>query len=81
MNPQPSPRPSNGLQSIPAATPPQGPKLLDRLRQALAEHHYAPESIERTVDWNRRFILCHDLRHPESMGPTEVEQFLRHLAV
>ena len=32
-------------------------------------------------DWIRQFILFHDKRHPEEMGPAEVRDFLTHLAV
>jgi site-specific recombinase XerD len=33
------------------------------------------------LDWNRRFILFHNKKHPRNMGTQEVEQFLTYLAV
>lgn len=33
------------------------------------------------MQWNRRYILFHDKRHPADMGKQEVEAFLAHLAV
>ncbi len=57
-----------------------GPKLLDRLRQALVTRRYRPETVDRFVAWNRQFILHNDKRHPETMGRAEIEAFLGHLA-
>jgi integron integrase len=33
------------------------------------------------VDWNKRFILFHNKKHPREIGAGEVEEFLTHLAV
>ncbi|MBA4032757.1 MAG: hypothetical protein C0478_17960 [Planctomyces sp.] len=33
------------------------------------------------VAWVKRLILFHNKRHPREMGPTEVREFLTHLAV
>jgi site-specific recombinase XerD len=33
------------------------------------------------VDWIKRFIHFHGKRHPTSLGATEIEAFLTHLAV
>jgi hypothetical protein len=60
--------------------PPQGPKLLDRLRLALETRRFRPESVGRFVEWNRQYILFHKMRHPETMGRTEIETFLAELA-
>jgi integron integrase len=58
----------------------QSPKLLDRLRQLLAARHFGATAIERYVEWNRRFILFHQKRHPETMGNAEIEAFLQAVA-
>lgn len=60
---------------------PRPPKLLDRLRVHLRTRHYSLRTEAAYVDWVRRFILFHDKRHPQDMGPVEVEAFLSHLAV
>ena len=56
-------------------------KLLDQLRETLRIKHYSLRTEEAYADWTRRFILFHNKRHPQEMGPTEIEAFLTHLAV
>ena len=48
--------------------PPNPPRLLDRLREALRVRHYALRTEQAYVDWARRYILFHGKRHPESLG-------------
>jgi len=62
-------------------TPPQKPKLLDRLRDAIRLRHYSIRTKQAYLQWVRRFIIFHKKRHPDEMGPREVEAFLTHLAV
>ncbi len=57
------------------------PRLLDRVRLRLRLKHYSYRTEQQYVLWIRRFVLFHDKRHPESMGPAEVEAFLNDLAV
>lgn len=57
------------------------PKLLERMRTHLRTRHYSLRTEETYLDWARRFILYHNKRHPQEMGPAEVEAFLSHLAV
>jgi integron integrase len=63
------------------ATPPQGPRLLDRVRERLRVKHYSIRTEEQYVFWVRRFVVFHDRCHPRDMGAAEVEAFLSHLAV
>ena len=58
-----------------------GPKLLERVRDALAVRHYSPRTAEAYVAWIRRFIVFHNRRHPAQLGCAEVSQFLSSLAV
>jgi len=67
--------------STPLPVSPQKPKLLDQLRGAIRLRHYSIRTEETYVQWVRRFIFFHGKRHPEGMGPPEVEAFLTHLAV
>ena len=60
---------------------PRPPRLLDQLRLVLRLRHYAVSTEDCYVQWARRFILFHRMRHPRTMGAAEVEQFLSHLAV
>ncbi len=57
------------------------PKLLDQLRDKIRTKHYSIRTEKSYLDWNRRFILFHNKKHPQDMGAAEVEQFLTHLAV
>jgi integron integrase len=60
---------------------PQPPRLLDRLRRALRVRHYSPRTEDCYVMWAERFIRFHGLRHPNTMGASEIELFLTDLAV
>jgi len=62
---------------MPACKP---PRLLDRVRDAIRLRHYSIRTEATYVDWVRRFVLFHGKRHPESMGASEVQAFLTHLA-
>lgn len=57
------------------------PRLLDRLRDKIRFKHYSIRTEKAYLDWNKRFILFHNKKHPRTMGKQEVEQFLTYLAV
>ncbi|ARN22316.1 integron integrase [Piscinibacter gummiphilus] len=61
--------------------PPRPAKLLTQLRAHLRTRHYSIRTEQVYVDWVRRFIQFHGLRHPSELGPAEVGAFLSHLAV
>jgi integrase len=61
-------------------TPAEPPRLLDRLRFALCTKHYSYRTEQAYIYWVRRFIPHHGKRHPETIGGTEIEPFLTHLA-
>jgi len=56
-------------------------ELLDRLRNKIRIEHYSIRTEHAYVDWVRRFVVFHRMRHPKDMGPEEVERFLTYLAV
>jgi integron integrase len=58
-----------------------GPKLLQRLREALRAYHYSPRTEEAYVGWVRRYVRFHGLRHPGELGQEEIRRFLTALAV
>lgn len=60
---------------------PQPRKLLDRLRDTIRLKHYSYSTEKTYVNWNRRYILFHNKRHPQEMGAAEIEAFLTYLAV
>lgn len=41
----------------------------------------SPRTAEAYRHWVKRFIVFHQLRHPDTLGPAEVNAFLTHLAV
>lgn len=57
------------------------PKLLGQVREALRSRHYSKRTEATYVQWIKRFIFFHQVRHPADMGEAEVNQFLTHLAV
>src|SRR5215510_7007766 len=57
------------------------PKLLDQVRQAIRARHYSRSTEKTYVDWIKRFIFFHNLRHPDEMAETEINKFLTSLAV
>ncbi|MBL8307332.1 MAG: integron integrase [Rubrivivax sp.] len=75
LHPFESDRPGRG--SGPA---PDGPRLIDLLRQRIRLLHYSLRTEEAYVHWVRAFIRYHGLRHPAEMAQPEVEAFLTWLA-
>jgi integron integrase len=59
----------------------QQPRLLDTVRSKIRLKHYSIRTEYAYLDWIRRFIRFHGLRHPQELGAPEVEAFLSHLAV
>ena len=60
---------------------PTSKKLLDRVRDAIRVKHYSIRTEQAYVNWIKRYIYFHNVRHPAEMGAAEVEAFLTYLAV
>src|SRR5215467_7530847 len=43
-------------------------------------NRYSPRTETVYIDWIKRFIRFHGIRHPQEMGTEEVKAFLSHLA-
>ncbi len=56
-------------------------KLFEQVRQMMRLKHYAYSTEKSYLNWIRRFIIFHDLRHPRTLGKDQIESFLSHLAV
>ena len=64
-------------------------KLLDQactelcrsVRDAIRLKHYSIRTEQAYVNWIKRYIYFHNVRHPAEMGAAEVQAFLTHLAV
>ena len=57
-----------------------GPRLLDRLREAIRRRHYSRRTEEAYIHWTKRFIYFNGKRHPRDLGEAAVTAFLNHLA-
>ena len=60
---------------------PDGPKLLQQLREVLRTHHYSRRTEEAYVAWVRRYVRFHGVRHPRELGAQEIGRFVTELAV
>jgi integron integrase len=60
---------------------PGKPRLLDQVRNRCRVRHLRPKTERAYVNWVRRFVVFHHMRHPLEMGAKEVTEFLTHLAV
>lgn len=56
------------------------PKLLDQVRSAIRIRHYSIRTEKAYIQWIKRYIHFHNIRHPEEMGEKEINQFLSYLA-
>ena len=56
------------------------PRLLDELREQLRLRHRSLATERAYVDWVRRFVRFHEMRHPRDLGREEIEAYLSHLA-
>jgi integron integrase len=55
-------------------------KLLDQVRDAIRLKHYSIRTEQAYVNWIKRYIHFHNVRHPAEMGAPQVQAFLTHLA-
>ncbi len=60
---------------------PPSSRLLDQVRDRIRFKHYSIRTEQAYTDWIKRFILFHGKQHPATLGASEVETFLTHLAV
>src|SRR3979490_385824 len=60
--------------------PNTGPRLLDRVRDALRQRHYSYRTEQSYIHWIKRYIFFHEKMHPARMGAVEITAFLTHLA-
>lgn len=58
-----------------------GTRLLDRVRELMRTRHLSYRTVQTYIEWIRRYLRFHGMRHPMDMGTAEVEAFLSHLAV
>jgi integron integrase len=54
-------------------------RLVDQVRDAVAERGLSPRTAEAYVGWTRRFLAHYAPRRPLELGAAEVEAFVAHL--
>ena len=60
--------------------PPLPDTLINRVREAIRYKHYSIRTERAYVEWVRRFVRFHGMRHPRELGAQEVRAFLGYLA-
>ncbi len=55
--------------------------LFEVVRERIRTRHLSLRTEQAYLHWLRRYVLFHNHRHPRTLGPAEVEQFLTYLAV
>jgi len=55
--------------------------FLNAMREKIRVKHYSYKTEQAYLDWAKKFIRFHGIRHPETMGRDEVAAFISHLAV
>jgi len=56
------------------------PRWLDQMREVRRLKPLSFRTEEASISGVKRFILCHDKRHPKDMGAAEIRAFLASLA-
>jgi hypothetical protein len=56
---------------------PRAPRLLDQLRQQIRYRHCSLRTEQCYVQWVRRFIHFHGMRHPRDLGPLPIRAAAR----
>ena len=54
--------------------------LLTEMRNAIRVRHYSMRTERAYVDWVKRYVRFHGLRHPSELGTADVARFLTWLA-
>jgi integron integrase len=57
----------------------QKPRLLDQVRNTMRLQRMSPNTIQTYVEWIKKYIHHHNLKHPAEMGVVEIGQFLSHI--
>ena len=54
--------------------------LLGQIRTEIRRQNYSYRTEQAYTKWVIRFVKFHDLRHPDEMDESEVEEYLNYLA-
>lgn len=56
-------------------------KLMERVRSVSRVKRYSQSTERLYSHWISKFIFFHQMKHPESLGPDAINEFLSHLAL
>ena len=59
----------------------QPKKILEQVRGAIRQKHYACSTEKTKFYWAKCFVLSHDKSNPLEMASEEISEFVTHLAV
>src|SRR5215467_1929011 len=59
---------------------PDGPGLIERLRDAIRRRRYSYRTEQSYVHWARRFVFFCGKRDPAELGAEQISAFLAHLS-
>jgi hypothetical protein len=54
--------------------------VIEKCRTAMRTRHFSIRTEKSYIHWVRRFIIFHDMRHPEEMSGPEIGAYLEYLA-
>jgi integron integrase len=56
-------------------------KLVDRIGSVIRRKHYSIRTEKTYISWIKKYVFFHHMRHPRTLGVSEIEAFLTHLAI
>lgn len=69
------------MEDIPLPVPENATRFLDQLRGYIRTQGLALKTEKTYIHWILRYIRFHNLKHPATLGSTDVEAFLTHLSL
>ena len=55
------------------------PKLLNPMREAMQDRYHSGRTLKTHCQWDKCFVLHHNVRHSEDIGEAKINTFLTHL--
>jgi len=69
------------MEDLPRRIPGKPERFMDTLRTFIRSRNLAYKTEKTYCFWIKRYIRFHRLKHPQTLTPNHVEQFLHHLVV
>ena len=67
------------MDDIPVPVDSRSSRFIPRLRSFIRQKGLAYSTEKTYVHWILNYIRFHNMKHPEEMGPEQVDEFLTHL--